>query len=144
MHNLSTNIKLLRKINNISQRELGRRIGKSGQYISHLESTPTASPSLDVIFSIAKVFNVSVDELTGLTYDINSYEERPHNYSEITHREHLDIITENLNLESAFHLILKELNCDFSLMDKLDYEFFETSLLRYAKFLYTEILNNKK
>ena len=144
MHNLSNNLKLLRKKNKISQRELGRRIGKSGQYISYLESTPNASPSLDVIFSISKVFNVSVDDLTGITYDIESSGERPYNYSEIAHNEYLDILTEETTLDSALHIILKNIECDFSLMDKLDYDFFETSLLKYAKFLYSEILNNKK
>lgn len=144
MHNLSNNLKLLRKKNKISQRELGRRIGKSGQYISYLESTPTASPSLDVIFSISKVFNVSVDDLTGVAYDVESCGDRPYNYSEIAYHEHLDIETEDMSLDSALHIILKNIECDFSSMDKLDYDFFETSLLKYAKFLYSEIINTKK
>lgn len=140
---IGVNIKYIRKIANLTQKEFADKIGISRNALINYEKGKRVPP-IDVLFSISKAFNVSVDEITGLNYDVASSGERPYNYSEICHSEHLDTITEDLSLDSAFHLILKELNCDFSLMDKLDYEFFETSLLRYAKFLYTEILNNKK
>lgn len=49
----------------ISQRELGRRIGKTGQYISYLESNPKTNPSLDVLEKIAEVLNVQINYLIG-------------------------------------------------------------------------------
>ena len=140
---IGINIKYIRKLANLTQKEFADKIGISRNALINYEKGKRVPP-IDVLFSISKVFNVSVDEITELNYDVNSSGERPHNYSEICHHEHLNIVTEDLPLDSAFHLILKELDCDFSLLDKLDYEFFETSLLQYAKFLYTEIINKKK
>ena len=54
---------------NISQRELGRRIGKTGQYISYLESNTEANPSLDVVFTLSDVLGISVDALLGIEGD---------------------------------------------------------------------------
>ncbi|MFL0198133.1 helix-turn-helix domain-containing protein [Clostridium sp. WILCCON 0269] len=58
------NLKDIRNKKNISQRELGRRIDKTGQYISYLENTEDSNPSLDVISAIAKALGVSISDLT--------------------------------------------------------------------------------
>ncbi|KOA18327.1 helix-turn-helix domain protein [Clostridium homopropionicum DSM 5847] len=57
------NLKNIRTKKNISQRELGRQINKTGQYISYLENTDEGNPSLDVIKAIAEALDVPIDEL---------------------------------------------------------------------------------
>lgn len=59
------NLKKLREDLKISQRELGRRIGKTGQYISYLENTESGNPSLDVIKKISEALNITTNELIG-------------------------------------------------------------------------------
>lgn len=62
-------IKEYRTKNNLSMEEFGRLIGKSKAYISMLEKNKNSrsgnpiSPSMDTFQSVAKVFNVTLDEL---------------------------------------------------------------------------------
>lgn len=61
----NSNLKKARIELGISQRELGRLIGKTGQYISYLESNIKSNPSIDVLEKIADVLNVQIDYLVG-------------------------------------------------------------------------------
>ncbi|MCB2294505.1 helix-turn-helix transcriptional regulator [Clostridium algoriphilum] len=63
---LSENIKKNRERLNISQRELGRRIGKTGQYISYLEGEAKSNPSLNVLTKISEALETPVHELICL------------------------------------------------------------------------------
>lgn len=60
---ISENIKKAREKAGLSQRELGRRINKTGQYISYLEKTIKSNPSISVLKDISNALNISVDEL---------------------------------------------------------------------------------
>ncbi|RXI49113.1 hypothetical protein DP130_06800 [Clostridium tetani] len=60
---LGDNIKKAREKLHISQRELGRRIGKTGQYISYLENNKSSNPSLEVLNEIAENLGVTVNSL---------------------------------------------------------------------------------
>jgi transcriptional regulator with XRE-family HTH domain len=61
----NNNINKVRTELGISQRELGRRIGKTGQYISYLEGNNNSNPSLDVLEKIADALNVQINYLIG-------------------------------------------------------------------------------
>ncbi len=63
---LGENIKKTREKLNISQRELGRRIGKTGQYISYLEGDAESNPSLNVLNKISEALETSVHHLICL------------------------------------------------------------------------------
>ncbi|MDF2612816.1 MAG: phage protein with motif [Clostridia bacterium] len=56
-------IKKYREQKKISQRELGRRIGLSGQYIAKLEKDENANPTKETLQKIADELDVSVSEL---------------------------------------------------------------------------------
>ncbi len=60
---LNSNIKNAREKAKISQRELGRRIGKTGQYISYLEKNIKINPSIDTLNKIAIALEVSLNDL---------------------------------------------------------------------------------
>jgi transcriptional regulator with XRE-family HTH domain len=60
---LSQNIKREREKKRISQRELARRIEKSGQYISYLENTADSNPSFDILKNIAAALQVDISVL---------------------------------------------------------------------------------
>lgn len=62
---INENIKRARENAGISQRELGRRIKKTGQYISYLEKSPAANPSVDVLNDIANALDIDVSQLLG-------------------------------------------------------------------------------
>lgn len=64
--NINESIKNAREEKGISQRELGRRIGKTGQYISYLEGNVNANPGIDLLIQIAEVLEVSINDLIGL------------------------------------------------------------------------------
>lgn len=60
---VNENIKKARENAGISQRELGRRISKTGQYISYLEKNPKANPSIIVLSDIATALNIPLSHL---------------------------------------------------------------------------------
>ena len=60
----SQNLQKLRSEKNLSQEQLADKIGVSRQTISAWESGK-ASPELDKITTISKLFSVSIDELVG-------------------------------------------------------------------------------
>lgn len=61
-------LKELRKINNVSQTELGEFLGLTGNAIYSWEKG-ISRPDSDTIVKIAKYFNVSTDYLLGLNED---------------------------------------------------------------------------
>lgn len=60
---LGQNIKREREKKHISQRELARRIDKSGQYISYLENTADSNPSYDILKNIASALQIDISVL---------------------------------------------------------------------------------
>lgn len=58
-------LKELRKEANLSQDQLGKKLGFSNQTVSFWESGKR-EPSLDALVSVAKFFDVSVDFLLGI------------------------------------------------------------------------------
>ncbi|HCE34656.1 MAG TPA: hypothetical protein DEQ88_04745 [Clostridiales bacterium] len=58
-------LKELRKEANLSQDQLGKKLGFSNQTVSFWESGKR-EPSLDALVSVAKYFDVSVDFLLGI------------------------------------------------------------------------------
>lgn len=60
----SQNLQKIRSEKNLSQEQLADKIGVSRQTISAWESGK-ASPELDKITAISKLFSVSIDELVG-------------------------------------------------------------------------------
>ncbi|MCG8514853.1 MAG: helix-turn-helix transcriptional regulator [Halanaerobiales bacterium] len=59
---LKTKIKEYRAKNNLSQKELARRAGVRRETIGNLENGKY-NPSLKLAFDIAKVFNITIEEL---------------------------------------------------------------------------------
>lgn len=66
--NIGSNIKELRKRNNITQERLAECLGVTYQTVSKWENG-TSLPSISLLPSIANIFNVSIDEL----YDIDRH-----------------------------------------------------------------------
>ena len=68
---LGEHITTLRKDKKLSQSELGKRAGTSGDLIGRYERDEV-KPSIDVIIRIADALNVSIDFLVGkTTFEIN-------------------------------------------------------------------------
>lgn len=65
----SSNLEWIRKKKNLTQEELAKKLGISQQGIAHYESGKR-EPTLDGLISIAKVLEVSIDDL--LTKDFRS------------------------------------------------------------------------
>lgn len=65
---LVTRLKEFRAKNNMSQDELANRVGVRRETIIHLEKGKY-NPSLKLAYDIAKVLNVSIDELFSFTED---------------------------------------------------------------------------
>lgn len=63
---LGQNIMLIRKKKNLSQAELGKIIGTSGDVIGRYERGDI-KPSIEVVEKIAEAFEVSLDYLVGKT-----------------------------------------------------------------------------
>jgi len=63
---LGDNMMLLRKKKNLSQAELGKMIGTSGDVVGRYERGDI-SPSIEVVSKIADALEVSVDYLIGKT-----------------------------------------------------------------------------
>lgn len=65
MFDFGLRIRQLRESRNMSQEELGRRVGRSKPVISSYENN-IKTPTLEVLISISNVFNVSLDYLVGI------------------------------------------------------------------------------
>lgn len=64
--NLGDNMMLLRKKKGVSQAELGKTIGTSGDVVGRYERGDI-TPSIDVVSKIADALDVSIDYLVGKT-----------------------------------------------------------------------------
>lgn len=60
------NLKMLRKIKKLSQEELSEILNVSRQSVSKYEND-SAQPSFETLMLVADYFDVSVDELLGIT-----------------------------------------------------------------------------
>ncbi len=65
MTNLSERLKMLRKINDLTQEQLSDYMGVSPQAVSRWE-TGVTSPDISALPQLAELFNISVDELLGI------------------------------------------------------------------------------
>lgn len=72
------NIKKLREIKGISQRELGRQINVAGTMISRYERGE-AEPNIETLVKLADFFNVGLDTLVGHTSNIVDLRAVSHN-----------------------------------------------------------------
>lgn len=96
---LSEKIQILRKNNGWSQEELADKLFVSRQSVSKWESS-AASPDLDRILELAKVFGVSTDYLLREDITIDStFEDED---SGETHKISLKVMKEFLDMESMF------------------------------------------
>lgn len=64
MFDFGNHLRMLRERYGISQEELGRRVGRAGSVISNYENN-LKLPSLDVLITMAEIYNVSLDYLVG-------------------------------------------------------------------------------
>lgn len=67
-------LKYLRRSANMTQTALAKQIGKSKVSINGYENG-SRIPSLDTLFLICKLFNVSFDFITGINYELNINED---------------------------------------------------------------------
>ena len=65
MFDFGENLRRLRERQKLSQKELGRRVGRADSVISNYENN-LKTPPLDVLLSFAAIFNVSLDYLVGI------------------------------------------------------------------------------
>ena len=66
MISFAQRLKELRTENNLTQTQIAAKLGIRQQSYTRYENG-TGEPSLDTLIAIAKLFNVSVDYLLGLT-----------------------------------------------------------------------------
>lgn len=78
----------LRKQNNYTQEQLADKLGVSAQAVSKWENSIT-SPDISLLAMIAKLFNITIDELLGA--EINDQEERQLNFITNKVRKNLTI-----------------------------------------------------
>ena len=64
MFDFGNHLRMLRERYGISQEELGRRVGRAGSAISNYENN-IKIPTLDVLTTMARIYNVSLDYLVG-------------------------------------------------------------------------------
>ena len=62
---LSSNIKKLKKQNNLSHEQLAQKAGVTYSTLIKIESGNNKNPTLDTLTKLAGVFKVSLDELVG-------------------------------------------------------------------------------
>lgn len=117
---IGTNVAELRKKLKISQRELGRRSGVSGQMISKIENDNTI-PSLRTLTKIADVFNVTPNELLEGESDLINVE--------------TDDVIDVLNLiYYADGIKLDDIELTKDEKEKLNEEFIDAlNLIRYSR-----------
>ena len=97
-------------------RELGRRIGRSKPVISNYENN-IKYPPLEVLISIANVFNVSLDYLVGIEKKdalyINNLNETQTNIMKLLYEEFTDCNLKGKELSSRQQKILSLLLIEF-------------------------------
>lgn len=88
---LSQRIKLLRKQNNLTQKQLGDMVNVTKASICCYENG-TRTPTLETLMDLAIAFNVSVNDLVGT--DVFEVAENDSNYSMYLAREEMEFIKE--------------------------------------------------
>jgi len=66
MSNFAKRLRKLRKENDLTQEELGKKLGYNKSNVSHLESGRN-KPQLDVLLKLSEIFDITVDYLVGKT-----------------------------------------------------------------------------
>lgn len=81
----SENLIKLRKNANLSQEELGEKLGVARQTISKWENSET-TPELDKLYELSKIFEISIDELVGnkITKTIVTYKNHKNYYEYVS------------------------------------------------------------
>lgn len=64
--NIGSQIRYLRKSNNLTQKELSNQLGLTPKMISFYENSERIPP-IDIVVKLAEIFNVSSDYLLGLS-----------------------------------------------------------------------------
>lgn len=64
MFDFGLHLRMLRERYGLSHEELGRRVGRAGSVISNYENN-LKTPTLDVLTTMAAIYNVSLDYLVG-------------------------------------------------------------------------------
>lgn len=98
--NLSSNLKKIRKENNLSQEDLAEKLGVSRQSVSKWESNQ-AYPEMDKVIQLCKMFNLNIDEL--LNQDINDKKDSETRKNKFNNQvdSFLNFITKTVNMFSA-------------------------------------------
>ena len=116
MFDFGLRIRQLRESRNMSQEELGRRVGRSKPVISNYENN-IKFPPLEVLISIANVFNVSLDYLVGIEKKdalyINNLNETQSNIMKLLYEEFSDCNLKGKELSNRQQKILSMLLVEF-------------------------------
>lgn len=106
--NLSSNLKKIRKENNLSQEDLAEKLGVSRQSVSKWESNQ-AYPEMDKVIQLCKMFNLNIDELLNQDVDDKKDSEIRKNKFNNQVDSFLNFITKTVNMFSAmkFKSIIK-------------------------------------
>lgn len=116
MFDFGLRIRELRESRHMSQESLGRRIGRSKPVISNYENN-IKYPPLEVLISIANVFNVSLDYLVGIEKKdalyINNLNETQTNIMKLLYEEFTDCSLKGKELSSRQQKILSLLLIEF-------------------------------
>ncbi len=131
---ISNNIKKLRKLNNLTQEKLAKKLNLSSQNVSKWEHG-ISEPSISYCVKMAEIFNISLDSL--LSRGLN-------NYNDLEFRkERMFNDKINANLKNTFPSISLSLICEFKkdhkvkelddlLMLKNDYSFTKTESKQFT------------
>lgn len=116
MFDFGLRIRKLRESRNMSQDELGRRVGRSKPVISSYENN-IKTPPLEVLVKISNVFNVSLDYLVGIEKKealyINNLNETQSYIIKMLYEEFIDSNIKGKKLSSRQQKILSLLLIEF-------------------------------
>ena len=102
---LGYRLKQLRKDNNMSQAELGKRLGVTKVSVSGYENG-TRIPSMEVLETILNVFNISADYMLGR--EVNVVAEDDDNLSLLLASDDIDIIRELRRRPKLYNKVAKD------------------------------------
>lgn len=77
--NFGQNLKIIRKENNLTQKEFGEMFGISGVLIQKYEKC-NVQPSFDFLQKVSQYFKVSIDDLINGDLKVTEKDIREHNY----------------------------------------------------------------
>ena len=88
-------LKELRKRKNISQSELGKLLGVTGQTVLNWESG-IYEPKIEHLIKLADYFNVTIDFLVDRPKNISKAEENKYELSKISYEELIEFIASKI------------------------------------------------